>query len=281
MLSVSALASAGQERQSEGHYMFSRSFQELDPVFTGVTAAKRAVRKLGSKPLKTGVYNVSFDNEIMADIIGAFQSVFSARSAQTGRSLLMDKAGTKIASGKLTITDDPLLPGGLVSHPFDDEGHPVKKINIVKNGVFKTFLHNIYSADIWNVKSTGHAARHAGYKNTLGIAPSNMFIQPGKLRFSQLMQKRNKIIHITSIQGINAGLNPVTGDFSLSATGFLYEKGILKNPVHNFTVAGNFMELLQNIVEIGADFKFGSPSGVSSFGSPTVLFKNIHLSGEK
>ncbi|PKK88693.1 MAG: hypothetical protein CVV64_17780 [Candidatus Wallbacteria bacterium HGW-Wallbacteria-1] len=272
------VAAHGDERRVDGHYAVARDLNDIDPQKLGETAAKRAIRKLGSREISSGEYTVAFDNEVMCEILEAFSSIFSARQAQEGRSLLQGRLGERIGSTKITLVDDALRPGGLATHPFDDEGHPTKKIDIVRKGVFKNFLHNLRTAAKWGVKSTGHGTR-SSYKDTLGVSATNMYLEPGTHRFPELMNLRRKILHIASVQGLHSGLNPVTGDFSLSASGFLYESGSLKYPIHNFTVSGNIVDLFSNVAALGSDLKFGFPSGCTHVGSPTVLVRKIMVGG--
>lgn len=278
MAMVCAVASENDEKRSDGHYIVTHDFDRIDPVELGTTAARRALRKLGSKEIPSGSYTVAFDNEVMCEILSGFASVFSARAAQEGKSLLEGKVGAKVTDSKITIVDDALMMGAVASHPFDDEGHPTKKIKVVDKGKFVTFLHNLKTAAKWGVKSTGHASR-GSYKETLGVAPSNFFILPGDIPFNEIVGKARKVIQIDDVAGIHSGLNPVTGDFSLSATGFLFEKGVVSYPIHNFTVSGNFFEMLKNVTHVGRDLKFGFPSGISNFGSPTILVKKVSIGG--
>lgn len=273
-----AVASEGDEKRSDGHYIVTHDFDRIDPVELGTTAARRALRKLGSREIPSGLYTVAFDNEVMCEILSGFASVFSARAAQEGKSLLDGKIGQKVANSKITIVDDALMRGAVASHPFDDEGHPTKKLKVIDRGKFVTFLHNMKTASKWGVKSTGHASR-GSYKETLGVAPSNFYVLPGDIPFTEIVGKAPKVVQIADVAGLHSGINPITGDFSLSATGFLFKKGVMAHPVHNFTISGNFLDMLKNVTHIGQDLKFCFPSGISYFGSPTILVKKVSIGG--
>ena len=101
-----------------------------------------------------------------------------------------------------------------------------------------------------------------------------MYIKPQSLSFNEIIKQVNHGLYITDVQGLHAGLNAISGDFSLSANGFLIEDGQLTKPVHEMTIAGNFFDLLQSIVGIGNDLDFGA----SNVGSPNALGKIFNRS---
>ena len=80
---------------------------------------------------------------------------------------------------------------------------------------------------------------------------------------------------------MHAGANPITGDFSLSSTGFKIENGKKTVPIKGITVSGNFLQLLKDISSIGEDLKF-NPVALSAHrcGSPSVLVKGITVAGQ-
>ena len=84
-----------------------------------------------------------------------------------------------------------------------------------------------------------------------------------------------KGIYITDVEGLHAGANTVSGDFSLSAQGYLIEEGRITSPVEQITVAANFFELLKNIEAVGNDLRFA----MGGTGSPSALVKKVSVSG--
>ena len=229
-----------------------------------------ALSKLGAGRMKSGAYPVVIRNNAMADLLSTFSGVFSADNAQKGMSLLAEKEGQRIAGSSVTIVDDPLMEWGLGSCPFDREGAATKRKNIVEHGVLTTLLHNRKTAKKAGVKTTGNAAG-AGR-----VAPSNLYLAPGKENLDALLEHMGSGVLLTEVSGLHAGANPVSGDFSLLARGFEVADGKPVRAVEQFTVAGNFYKLLEDITAVGSDLLFeGSP-----IGSPSAAVCSLSVAGE-
>ena len=229
-----------------------------------------ALSKLGAGRMKSGALPVVIRNNAMADLLTTFSGVFSADNAQKGMSLLAGREGSAIASPVVTLTDDPLMPFGMGSCPFDREGAAAVTKNIIENGVLKTLLHNRKTAKKAGTKTTGNAAG-AGR-----VAPSNLYIVPGEVGVDDLLEKLGDGLLVTEVSGLHAGANPISGDFSLLSRGWEIRGGKRVRAVEQITVAGNFYRLLEDIVCVGSDLLFeGSP-----IGSPSVLVKTLSVAGE-
>ena len=127
------------------------------------------------------------------------------------------------------------------------------------------------------VETTANAARPS-YASPVGIAPTNFYFEPTDLTREAMIEKTGDGLMITDLQGMHAGANPITGDFSLAAKGFRIEGGRLGGAVQQITVAGNFYELLRDIEAVGGDLEFHAP-GVSCFGSPSLIVKGLSVAG--
>ncbi|MBO4367855.1 MAG: TldD/PmbA family protein [Clostridia bacterium] len=239
---------------------------------------KTAADFLHAKSIPSGEYKVLFDNDTFSTILATFSGVFSAENAQKGLSLLKGREGEDIAAQCLTITDDPLRQGSMASRPFDAEGVACFAKNVVENGKFVTLLHNLKTAYKQGVKTTANAGR-AGLSGSVRVAPTNFYVQPGTKTREELAADVGEGLLITQLQGMHAGANGVTGDFSLAAKGYVIKDGKIADPAEQFTVAGNFYQLLKDVVEVGCDLKFGMPGG-SCFGSPTVRVKGLSIAGQ-
>lgn len=240
-------------------------------------AAAKAVAGLDAVQIESGSMRVLFDPESAADMLETFSGIFSADAAQKGLSLLKGREGEMIAAECVTILDDPHRAGSIASQPFDGEGVATSVKKIVENGKLTTLLHNLKTAHKQGVATTGNAAR--GYSSTVGIAPTNFYFQPSELSFDEMLAKLGNGLVITEVQGLHAGANAVSGDFSLSAKGYVVREGRKAEQVKQITVAGNFFTLLKDIEAVGSDLKFGLPSG-SQFGSPSLLVKELSVAGK-
>jgi len=270
---VGVLAADQQDKRMGFDFIVGRDFNKFDPEKLARTSVEKSIALLGGKEISSGQYPVVFNNEMMATLLSTFSGIFSAQAVQEGKSLLKNKLNKKITSEKITIYDDALHPDGLSTRAFDSEGYPSQKTILIENGKLINLLHNTITARKDGVKSTGNASR--GYKESIKVSPSNLYLKPGKNSPESLLNKYNQVLQIVSLQGMHAGANPVSGDFSLSAEGFLYENGIRKNSLKQFTVSGNILKILEDVMEVGNDFKFN----MNSVGAPSILIEKLSVSG--
>ena len=268
------------EEMYDGIEVASGKFDSFDIEKIAKEAVKDAVDTIGAEPVPSGKYPVVFSNKVMASMLSTYASVFSAEAAQKGLSLLKDKEGEKIAADIVTLTDDPMRADALVKATFDDEGVATYKKNVIENGQFVTLLHNLKTAAVAGVKTTGNGFK-GSYASTVGIRPYSFYINPVKGTLEDLMAEAGNGIYVTSVEGMHAGANPITGDFSLAASGFCIENGKKGKPVKSITVSGNFFTLLKEIASVGEDLKFNPFAlGSSRCGSPSVLLKEMTIAGK-
>lgn len=238
-------------------------------------AVEDALGKLGAAPVDSGCYRVLFKPFAMCDLLSAFAPLFSADQAQKGCSLLASKEGQSIANEKITLWDDPLDP--IAPRAFDGEGTPCVKKAVIENGVLRTLLHNLKTAKKAGVESTGNASRRSA-ASAVGVSPTVFRLDPGLLSYEELLRELGNGLVISELEGLHAGVDAVSGDFSLKAGGFLVENGGIVRPVSNITVAGNFVSMMQDVIAVGNDLRFGMPQG-GYFGSPSVLVSGLSVAG--
>ncbi len=259
--------------------------QDID-AFSPDELAKSTVDKalsyLGASSVAKGEYNVVFDSESATDFFGTFAGVFFADRAQKGFSLLQGKKGEQIASDIVTLRDDGVVSGldtvCLGSVPFDSEGVATQNKAIIENGILKTMLYNLKSAEKENRTSTGNGFK-SGFRAPVETSCTNFYIVPSDKPIADAIQSLDSVIYITELNGLHAGTNAVSGDFSLLAAGYLIENGKRVHPVEQITVSGNFYELLKNITAVGNDLRFGLPSGSGTVGMPSILIKGLKIAG--
>lgn len=273
---ISATAKEGDRVATGSGFKVTRNFEEMDADAIAKEAVDEALFMLKAAPVPSGTYRAIIEAKCMPDMLGAFDGVFSAESAQKGLSLLAGKEGEMIASEAVTLMDDPLLPGGLASQPFDAEGVATRTKAVIEKGRLTTLLHNLKTARKAGVKTTGNAAK-AGYAGAVNVSPSNFFLAPGKKTLAELMADMGDGLVITEVSGLHAGANAISGDFSLIAQGYTVKNGKKDAPVEQITVAGNFYQLLKNIRAVGSDLLFPG----SSIGSPSVDVGEISVAGKK
>ncbi|MEG1548074.1 MAG: TldD/PmbA family protein [Clostridia bacterium] len=239
-------------------------------------AVLEAVIKLGASSVPAGSYRVLLRNTAAADILDAFSPMFSADNAQKGLSLLADTQGQSIAADIISIVDDPFYKD--FPRAFDGEGVPSVLTDVVENGVQKSLLHNLKTAKKAAVASTSNGGRN-GAAAPVGVTPSNFYIKPGQSSYDSLVAKLDNGLIITDIAGTHAGVDAVSGEFSLLAKGQLVKDGKTVRAVEQITVGGSFIELMKRVSAVGDDLKFGMPSS-GCFGSPSLLISELVVAGE-
>lgn len=236
-------------------------------------ACDDAINALNGSQCESKKYKVLLAPNVFASFANVLLSSVSGDAVNRGKSLLKDKLNQQVASSKLTIVENPHSK----EHPyfyraFDDEGVATMKKAIVEKGVLKTFLYNIEEAKQAKVKSTGN-----GYGGSvIGVSTSFVEVKPGKKSKEQLCEKIKDGIQITSVQGLHAGMNPLSGDFSLQASGYRIENGKITTPVNLITIAGNIFKMFNDIVDLGND-EYVTPGGMSSV---SVYIKSLAISGK-
>lgn len=240
-------------------------------------ATDEAIARLGATTVKTGKYDVIFDRRRVRSLLGAYSSIFSGKAALQGLSLLKGKEGEQIASEKLTLVDDPFYEENPVKCAFDAEGVPTKEKTLIERGVLKTLLYDLTNARKAGVETTGNAAR--GYADPVSVAPYCLRIEAGEETREEMIARMGNGLFVTEMKGLHAGANAVTGDFSIESAGFLVENGKLTRPVHSFTVAGNFFELLKAVDGVASNVEMGAP-GRSAIAAPDVLVRGLSVAGE-
>ncbi len=234
-------------------------------------AVKGALSKLGAESVDSGKYNIIMDSSTVRSLLSTYADVFSARSAYMKTTLLAGKEGQCVASPLVTLVDDPFHPEKFGHCPFDGEGVAVYAKNIIEKGELKTLLYNRMYAKLLGQQTTGNAsdAKH--------IEPKGLYVAPGEYTAEALLGKLESGIYITVLNGLHAGANTQSGDFSLQAEGFMVENGKKTRPVKNFTIADNFFNILKKVDAISDTVEFGTGS---DFGAPQILFTDISVSGK-
>ena len=268
----------GEKFRSGTSYTVAREYTGLDAGKVVTQAVEDGISKVGARSIISGGYTVIFRNRAFADLLSAFAGIFAAERVQKGTSKLAGKLGSIIADVQLTVYDDPNLKDGLANAGFDAEGVKTAKKEVVQKGRLKTYLYNIKTALKDGVESTGNAGR-SSYSSAIGTRVYNFYIEPGMRSLEQGIESIGKGVLITDLQGLHAGVNQVSCDFSLSAQGFMIEDGKTAFPVSDITVSGNFLELLKRIRNIYSDLDFTIPSQ-GCFGSPSVEIDDVSIAGE-
>ncbi|MFL2884117.1 MAG: TldD/PmbA family protein [Candidatus Pelagibacter sp.] len=261
---ASCVAVAKDETSMERDYEYSskRYLDDIkEPKSLGKIASHQTIRKLSPKKIGSEKLSVIFDKRIAKGMLSAFASAISSSAIARGTSFLKDQLNEQIFSNSINIIDKPDIIKGLGSKNFDSEGVKSDTINLVKEGVLKSYLIDSYNGRKLNLKSNGRSG-----------GTTNLYFENGNQSYDELLKMNSKCIYIT--ETIGHGSNLVTGDYSVGATGFLVENGQFKYPINEITIAGNFKDMFKRIfLANDLDFEY-------STNSPTMMIEGMTVAGK-
>ena len=266
------VASEGDQLQTAYWVDYKRFLDTLDaPEAIGREAARRAVRMLGAKKVKSQKVPVIFDPLMAASFVSTIAQAANGDMVFKKSSVFAPLLGKKIGPEAVTVVDDGRLPRGLGTAPFDGEGVPTRRTAILEKGKLSSFLYDAFTARKAKAKSTANASR--SYNSLPSIGPNNLYLEPGAKPPEALIREVKNGFYVTAMLGKGADL--VTGDYSRGANGLWIENGELARPVQEVTVAGNLLEMISRIDGIGSDLQFRGSSG-----APTLRFSELTVAGE-
>lgn len=231
-----------------------------DPEQVGLEAARRTVAKLGARKIPTCEVPVVFSPDAGRGLVAQFAGVMSGAAVWRRSTYLAQREGTQVASALCEIVDDPLLPRGPGSRPFDGEGIATRPNVLVAAGQLRTFLCDVFSARKLGRRTTGSAARAVG--GGPHVTTSNLILRPSRTPAAEL-ERLPRGFYVTDLMGF--GFNPVTGDYSQGAGGFWIENGERAFPVTEVTICRSFDELWKDVDAIGDDLDTRSAVQVPTF----------------
>jgi PmbA protein len=260
------VAGEGASMQRDHAWHSAHHLEDLESAAEiGRRAGERAVARLEPTRPKAGKYPVLFDPRISSTLLGHFAGAISGSSIARKTSFLQEKLGQRIFAEGVTIVDDPLRLRGLRSRPFDGEGVRVSRQELVSAGVLGTWIAESASARQLGIQPTGHAARGVG--GSPGASPSNLYLDVGSRSREQLLTAFPEAVLI--IELIGQGVNPVTGDYSRGAVGFMVRGGEIAEPVAEITIASNLLDMFATL-EPASDLEFRR-----GMDAPTILIPEM------
>jgi PmbA protein len=241
----------------------------LDPEAIGDEAADRALALVGARQPESRRCPVVLDAFVAASFAGFIGGMLSADAVQRGRSLFAGKLGEEVAASELRLADDPTDPGGLASAPFDGEGSPTRRNALIEDGRVATYLYDARTARKDGRETTASASR-SSYRSPPSVGTSNLVIDPGEAPLEELVREAGDGLLVTDVAGLHSGVNPVSGTFSVGATGRLIEGGELGRPVREITIASDLVSMLKAVRRVGSEARW-VPFGGSVKAAPLLL----------
>jgi PmbA protein len=240
--SLSLIGNTNNGMQTDSWYSVSRDYSQLstDSQLANKTI-ERVTRRLNQGKAQSGNFPVIFEADIAKSIIGNFLSAISGNNQFRKLSFLTGAKDTQVLPSWLNIYEDPFVIKGLSSCYFDNEGVKVAATNLVKHGIIDHYLLSSYTAYKLGLTPTGNAG-----------GAHNIFVNHNtKGGITEL----SKIIGegLIVIETIGHGLNMVSGDYSVGASGLWVKNGEIQHFVDNLTISGNLKYMLANIAYISDD----------------------------
>jgi PmbA protein len=270
-LSVGVLAGDGAQGLDRDHdYTSAARYADLRrPEDVGAEAARRALRRLGSRKMPTCAVPVVFDPRVARGLISSLVGAINGASVARGTTFLKDKMGERIFAPGIRIVDDPHRRRGLRSRPCDGEGLPTRPIALIDDGILTTWLLDLRSARQLGLAPTGHASRSTG--GPPSPSASNVHLDAGAITAAEMIGDIPDGFYVTDLFG--QGVNLVTGDFSRGAAGLWIKGGELAFPVSEVTVAGTLPEMFRTLTPASdLERRFG-------IDAPTVRIDGLTIAG--
>ena len=267
---LSVLAGEGKNMEKEYDYKSKIFFSELgDFSSIGKKCATRAIKKLGSRKIKTCKTDVLFDSRVSSSLINNLASAANSSLISKGTSFLKNKIGKKVFNSSINIIDNPLMKKNLKSKIMDCEGIKSEKKHLVEDGVLRFFFNNLDYSRQLNQETTGHASRAAS--SLPSPSPSNLYLDKGSDTKKDIIKSLKKGFLVTELMG--SSINISNGDYSRGASGFWIENGEIAYPVSEVTIAGNLLDIFQNLLPC-TDLEFNY-----STNAPSCLVNNLTVAG--
>ena len=273
---VQALAENDGGRETGLGFGLGRGPAALDPAAIGREGAERATAMIGASKPESRSCPIVLDPTVAASFIGLIGKGLGANAVQRGRSPFAELLGAEIADQALVLHDDGLDPAGFASSPFDGEGVPRRRHALIEGGRLRTFLFDTYTAHRGKAASTGNAGR-SGYRSLPGVSASNLVVAPGRLDFDGLLREAGEGVLVTDVAGLHSGVNPVSGVFSVGASGRAIRGGELAEPLREFTIASDLVSMLKAARAAGADARWVPFGG--SVSTPSLLIEAMTVAG--
>ena len=273
---LQAMADGEGSRETGLGFGLARGPAGLEPEAIGREAADRAVSMIGAGKPDSRACPVVLDTTVAASFAGLIGGTLGADGVQRGRSPFADLLGEEVASEALVLTDDGLDPEGLASSPFDGEGIPRRRNELIGGGRLLTFLHDSYTARRAGTASTSSAGR-GSYRSQPSVSPSNLVVGTGELGLEGLLAAAGDGVYVTDVAGLHSGVNPVSGVFSVGASGRAIAGGELAQPLREFTIASDLVSMLRAVRAAGAEARWVPFGG--SVRTPPLLVGEMTVSG--
>jgi PmbA protein len=270
--SAEVLGAAGKETETAWGSTEKRQWADLDPRGVVEDVRARLLTSFGARPIPSGLWPVIVTPRVGVDVVELFSQAVLGDAVQKGRSFLTKRLGKRVGSPLTTFIDDGRLRGGVAAGVWDDEGVPKQRTVVLERGFLRTYLHDTVTAVRAQVASTGNASR-SGRETPPSPGVTNFCLAPGACSVDELYRSTPRAFVVRDVIGMHTA-DPVSGDFSVGASGILWEKGMGIRAVRGVTLSGNMLDLLSGVDAVADDL-----SWQGTYGAPTFRVKGLSVGG--
>jgi PmbA protein len=256
----------------------ARTVAEIDPEQVGGRAFAKARDSQQPGDLEPGRYEVVLEPPAVATLVGFLAYLgFGGRAIVEGRSCFSGRIGQKLMGDAITIYDDA-RSAETIGLPFDFEGTPKRRVDLVTAGVVNGGVHDRRSARQAGTESTGHALPPP---NPEGAFPLNLFLEPGDASVEEMVASTRRGLLVTRFHYSNV-VHPreavITG-MTRDGT-WLVEDGEIRRPVKNFRFTQSILEALRDVEMIGRDTELASEFFFSASRVPALKISSFQFTGK-
>lgn len=249
------------------------SFHSLEDL---ILEAEKKLSKLVSSavdffqtgPCASKKYKAVLDPSSVSSLLSFYMMQLNAKAVHKHLSVFENKVGEEIMSKALTIKHTPHTTC-ISASSYDADGYPTQDFTVIQRGVLKNYFQSYETANEEHIESNGCSDGDGN------ASPVVLTIKEGKKSLEDLFQTMKNGIYITSISGLNSGINAQTLDYSLPCQGYLIKDGKVDKAVSMIVCAGNLKDLFESVIAVGDDTEY--QSGIFT---PSILFKNFAISGK-
>lgn len=282
-----AVAREGDDVQQSGESWAAPAGFEVALGLEGkaIVAAQQAVGLLSARPVEGGRYTVVLDPRLAGvfahEAFGHLSEADFVYANPQAREMMV--LGRRFGSDILTIADDGSLPGQRGTHPYDDEGTPTGRTDLIRNGVLVGRLHSRETAARMGETPTGNA-RATGYRYPPIVRMTNTFIEAGETSFQDMIRDIDHGIYACDFYGGETALE----SFSFSADrAYMIRNGEIAEMVRDVILSGNLFATLANVDAVGDDFEWigggscgkGQGGLAVGIGSPHIRIRDVLIGG--
>src|SRR5581483_9502064 len=257
--------------------VFAGRIAEVDPEAVGRRAAEKARASQNPRDLDAGRYPVVLEPSAVATPVGFLAWIgFGGKTVLEGRSCFSGKEGRQVAAPSISIYDNATSPLTL-GIPFDFEGVPRSRVDLIERGEFRGPVHDLRSAKQAATQSTGHALPPP---NPEGPFPLNLFLSPGDATLEEMIASTDRGLLVTRFHYSNV-VHPVESTITgMTRDGtFLIERGEVRYPVKNLRFTQSILAALTNTTMIGRDTELASEFFFSASRVPALKSEAWNFTG--